>query len=70
MTFSKVTGGALLVELAFHDHGRPFAGMGGGTTKCCPTGTCDRGPASGTPQVERTDPRDPERLATTLGTLD
>ena len=69
MTLSKVIGGSLLVEFGFHDHGRLFAGIGGSTTKCCSTGTCDRGPASGTPQVERTDPRDPEHLAGTLGSL-
>ena len=70
MTFSQVTGGSLLVELALPNHGRPFVAMAGSTTKCCSSGTCDRGPASGTPQVERTDPRDPEHLAATLGTLD
>jgi hypothetical protein len=70
MTLSKGIGSALLVEFGFHDHGRPFAGISGSTTKCCSTGTCDRGPASGTKQVEPIDPRDPERLATTLGSLD
>jgi hypothetical protein len=70
MTRSEVTGGSLLAGIAFHDHGRPFAGIASSTTKCCSSGTCDRGPASGIPRTERSDPRDPERLAASLGTLD
>ena len=70
MILSEATGGSLLVELGFHDHGRPFAGIVGSTTKCCSSGTCDRGPASGPPRVDRPDLRNPELLAASLGTLD
>ncbi len=69
MDLSKITGRERLAGIKLNGLDSPLVGRQGGSTKCCATGTCDKGWAQGVVEVEVADEMDAELLAAKLGSL-